>query len=79
MITTIQVDEKTLLLLKKLKEELNVSSYDETIKKIAGERSINYAKKHSMAGSLKKYYKKGETLKDILKELQNERRKSDRF
>ncbi len=32
-----------------------------------------------MAGSLKKYYKKGETLKDILKELQDKRRKSDRF
>ena len=79
MVTTIQVDENTLLLLKKLKEELNAYSYDEAINKIAGERSKNYAKKHSMAGSLKKYYKKGETLKDILKELQNERRKSDRF
>lgn len=79
MTTTIQVDEKTLLLLKKLKEELNAQSYDEAINKIAEEKSVKYAKKNSMAGSLKKYYKKGETLKDLLKELQDERRKSDRF
>jgi len=79
MVTTIQVDEHTLLILKKLKEELNASSYDDAINKIAVERSGHYAKKHSMAGSLAKYYKKGETLKDLLKELQDERRKSDRF
>ncbi len=32
----------------------------------------------SMAGSLK-YYFKNQSLKEILKELQDERRKSDRF
>ncbi len=75
MTTTIQVEDKTLLLLKKLKDELMAKSYDEAIIKLA----IKKTKTKSMAGSLKKYYKKGETLKDILKELQNERRRSDRF
>ncbi len=76
MVTTIQVDEKTILLLKKLKEELEASSYDEAINKIA----IKYiTPKKSMAGSLKKYLKKGETVHTILNELQKERRKSDRF
>jgi hypothetical protein len=52
MVTTIQVDEKTILLLKKLKRELEASSYDETINKIA----IKCLKPDkSMAGSLKKY------------------------
>lgn len=74
MVTTIQVDEKTLLLLKKLKEELMTKSYDEAITKLVIKRT-----RGSMAGSLKKYLKKGETIKDILKELQNERRKSYRF
>ena len=74
MVTTIQVEEHTLLLLKKLKEELHVSSYDDAINKIAGERS----KKKSMAGSLAKYYK-NTSLKEILKGLQDERRKSDKF
>ena len=75
MVTTIQIDEKTLLLLKKLKEELLARSYNETITKLAVKRT----KTESMAGSLRKYLKRGETLKDLLKELQNERRKSDRF
>ena len=35
-------------------------------------------KKESMAGSLKKYYP-NISLKEILQELQDERRKSDRF
>ncbi len=74
MVTTIQVDEKTLLLLKTIKEELKASSYDEAITKLAMKRM----KKKSMAGSLAKYYK-NTSLKEILKELQNERRKSDRF
>lgn len=74
MVTTIQVDENTLLLLKKLKEELNASSYDEAITKIAMKKT----KKKSMAGSLAKYYK-NTSLKEIIKELQDERRKSDRF
>lgn len=75
MATTIKVDEKTLLLLKKLKQELNASSYDEAIVK----GMIQRTEKESMAGSLKKYLKKRESAKDIVKELQEERRKSDRF
>ena len=74
MVTTIQVDEKTLLLLKKLKEELVARSYSEAIKKLA----IKRIKAKSMAGSLAKYYK-NISLKEILKDLQERRRKSDRF
>lgn len=78
MVTTIQIDEKTLLLLKKLKEELQVRSYEEAIKKIIIDKTIQRAKKQSMAGSLKKYMKK-QTTKEIVKELQDERRKSGRL
>ena len=75
MVTTIQVDEKTLLLLKKLKESLDASSYDEAITKIA----IKHMKpEKSMAGSLKKYYPNYSREK-IVKELKEERRKFDRF
>lgn len=76
MVTSIQVDEKTLLLLKKLKEELNTQSYDETINKIVIQRTKEKFK--SIGGSLKKYYK-NKPLKEILNELQKERRESDRF
>ncbi|MEK6892748.1 MAG: hypothetical protein AABX07_00945 [Nanoarchaeota archaeon] len=73
-VTSIQVDEKTILLLKKLRAEMNASSYAQAIQKLAAER-----KKHgSMAGSLKKYLK-GESVESLIKELQYERRKSDRF
>lgn len=75
MVTSIQIDERTLLLLKKLKQELNASSYDEAIVKIAVQRT----KGKSVGGSLRKYLKKGETLANIIKELQEERRKSDRL
>jgi len=75
MVTTIQIDERTLLLLKKLKEEFQAISYDEAITKLAVQRT----KGKSMAGSLKKYLKKGETTEDILKELHKERRENDRF
>lgn len=74
MVTTIQVNEKTLLLLKKLKEDLMAKSYDEAIIKLA----VKTTKDKSMAGSLEKYYK-GISIKNIIKDLQNERRKSDRF
>lgn len=74
MVTTIQVNEKTLLLLKKLKEELNSTSYDDTINKVALQRTKN----DSHAGSLKKYMKK-ESMKKILNNLHKERHKSDRF
>jgi len=74
MVTTIQINEKTLLLLKKLKSELNASSYDEAIVRTASRNANN----SSMAGSLAKYYK-NVSVKEILKELQEERRKGDRF
>ena len=70
MVTTIQIDEKTLLLLKKLKEELDASSYDEAITKMA----IKQRKQKSIAGSLKKYMGK-DSLKSI---LNNYRDKNDR-
>ena len=75
MITTIQVNEKTILLLKKLKVALDASSYDEAITKLA----IKHIKpKKSMAGSLGKYYKNYSTEK-MIKELKEERKESDRF
>ncbi len=74
--TTVQVNEQTLMLLKKLKQELEARSYDEVINKVAIQRTRKEVK--SMAGSLKKYFK-NESLKKILKELDDERRKSDRF
>ena len=76
MVTTIQIDERTLLLLKKLKEDLEARSYDDAINKIVVHKIAKKTK--SLAGSLKKYLKKGETLQTILKELQDERRKNDR-
>ena len=72
MVTTIQVDEKTILLLKKLKEELAASSYDEAITKIV----IKHIKpKESMAGSLGKYFGKL-SRREILKGLRD---KNDRL
>jgi predicted CopG family antitoxin len=71
MVTTIQISEITLEMLRKLKQELNASSYDEAIMEITIQRT-----KKSLAGSLKAYMKKGETLKDILKGLRD---KHDRF
>jgi len=74
MVTTIQINENTLLLLKKLKEEFEAKSYEEAITKLAMQRTKN----KSMAGSLRKYYKNYSTEK-MIKELQEERRKSGRF
>ena len=74
MVTTIQVQDTTLVLLKKLKDETKAASYDETIKKIAVERT----KKESFAGYLKGYMGK-DSLKKILKDLQDMRNESDRF
>ena len=68
MVTTIQVDEKTILLLKKLKEHLEASSYDEAITKMAIK---HMTPKKSMAGSLKKYYPKGLSREEILKDLRD--------
>ncbi|MBI2452414.1 hypothetical protein HYV50_05050 [Candidatus Pacearchaeota archaeon] len=71
MVTTIQVNERTLLLLKKLKEETQSDSYDEAINKIAGKIAV----KKSLAGFLGKYYKK-QKLKDIVMDLRD---KNDRY
>lgn len=75
MVTTIQVDEKTILLLRKLKSELVAASYDEAITKVI----IKHLKpQKSMAGSLAKYFKNYSTEK-MVKELKEERKKIDRF
>jgi len=70
MKTTIQISEKTLLLLKRLKHELQASSYEEAITEVAKER-----KRISFAGSLKREYQ-NQPLKKILRGL---REKNDRF
>ena len=62
MTTTIQINKKTLLLLKKLKEETKSSSYDEAINKITIER----VRKKSLAGFLGKM-----TVREILKNLRD--------
>ena len=71
MITTIQINDRTLTLLKKLKQEMQAKSYEEAISKVIIERT----NKESMAGSLRSY-KRGRLLKDILKGLRD---KDDRF
>ncbi|MDP1695638.1 MAG: hypothetical protein Q8L29_01840 [archaeon] len=71
MVTTIQVDEQTLELLKKLKREMVVASYAEAITRMAAERTRG----KSFGGILQKYYKK-KPLKEILKDLRD---KHDRF
>lgn len=60
-------------LLKKLKQELKSTSYDDTINQVTLQRTKN----DSHAGSLKKYMKK-DTLKEILNDLYKERHKIDR-
>jgi len=70
MVTTIQVDEKTILLLKKVKESLAAASYDEAIIRMA-KKQIKPEK--SIGGSLKKYYKNYNTEK-LVRDLQKERR-----
>jgi hypothetical protein len=70
MVTTIQVDEKTILLLKKVKEALAVASYDEAITRMAKKQM---KPEKSIGGSLNKYYKTYSTEK-IVKEIQKERR-----
>ena len=71
MVTTIQLNENTLRMLKKLKEEVEAKSYEEVIKKIIMERT----KKESMAGYLGKKYGRL-SRKEILKGLRD---KHDRF
>ena len=67
MVTTIQINEKTLLLLKKIKEETKSSSYDEAINKM----TIEHVRKKSLAGFLGKI-----TRTEILKNLRD---KHERF
>ena len=75
MVTTIQVDEKTIFLLKKLKVALDASSYDQAITRLA----LKHIKpEKSMAGSLKKYAK-NYSAKQMVKELKEEREKLERF
>ena len=70
MVTTIQIQENTLKLLKKLKDETKANSYDETIKIVVSSRTKN----KSLAGFLGKMPRKV-----ILKDLKELRDKSDRF
>ncbi|MBI2657559.1 hypothetical protein HYX08_02580 [Candidatus Woesearchaeota archaeon] len=67
MATTIQIDERTLEMLKKIKDETEAASYDDAINKIIADRM----KKESLAGYLGRRPVKG-----ILKGL---REKHDRF
>lgn len=66
MHTTIQIDEKTLRILKKIKKEKNASSYDEAINRLVLSR-----KNESLAGFLGK-----RPIKDLLGDLRN---KNERF
>ena len=65
MPTTIQINERTLKILKKIKSETNSSSYDEAINKLA------LSVKESLAGYLGKM-----PSKKLLKDLRD---KNDRF
>lgn len=71
MHTTIQINDTTLKLLKKIKEELKANSYDEAITRIV----INSSKKESLAGFLGKYTGK-KSRKEILHNLRD---KNDRI
>jgi len=74
MVTTIQVQDTTLELLKKLKEETKADSYDDAITKIVMARTKN----ESLAGYLGKHLGK-DSLKSMLIELKKMRHESDRF
>ena len=67
MVTTVQISDETLELLKKIKEETKSSSYDEAIRKIVSSR-VN----ESFAG----YLGPKRSSKDLMKDLRD---KSDRF
>ena len=67
MVTTIQIGERTLKILKKIKEETNSSSYDDAINKIV----VSRLKEESLAGYLGK-----RPLKEILRDLRD---KNERF
>lgn len=67
MVTTVQIQDETLELLKKVKAETNSSSYDEAIKKIV----LLRVREKSMAG-----YLGPKSSKQIMKDLRDKR---DRF
>ena len=66
MPTTIQIEDRTLKILKKVKEETNAYSYDEAINKIIAARVKEY-----LGGYLGK-----RPVKEILRDLRDEK---DRF
>ena len=68
MVTTIQINERTLDILKKIKNETNSSSYDEAINKMVSSRW----KQESLAGFLGKRMPRKEILRNL-------RDKNDRF
>ena len=65
MVTTIQINERTLVLLKKLKEEMNALSYDEAINRMV------LKKENSIKGIFGR-----KSTKQILNNLRD---KNDRF
>ena len=69
MPTTIQISEKTLELLKKVKSETESSSYDEAINKLVCKTMV----KESHAGFLKKKMSREEIVKEIREIRDNER------
>lgn len=73
MVTTIQIGEHTLLLIKKLKAEYQSQSYDQALQKVIID---SFRPKKSLAGSLKKYFPNYST-KKMVEELQNERRSKE--
>ena len=66
MTTTIQVDEKTLKVLKKIKYETKSSSYDEAINKLV---------EHQITGTLAGFLGK-RPIKELMKDLRD---KNERF
>ncbi|MBS3149578.1 hypothetical protein J4455_02680 [Candidatus Woesearchaeota archaeon] len=66
MVTTIQINEKTLKVLKKIKDETRSSSYDEAINKL-----VSHQNSESLAGFLGK-----RPIKELLKDLRD---KNGRF
>lgn len=74
MVTTVQVDEKTIMLLKRIKVSLAAASYDEAISKLA----VRHLRpQHSMAGSLARYFKNYSTA-SMVREIKEERKKFDK-
>jgi ABC-type oligopeptide transport system ATPase subunit len=69
-LTTIQVNATTLLLLKKLKEEMKAASYEEAITKFVAKNRV----KKSMAGYLGKFL----TQKEKEEILRDDRREEER-